>query len=60
MRVKVGNIWHTASKAHPIMVELNSNDRNNIANMAPLATKYALFADDDQSTVDEKRAWMSR
>lgn len=57
MRVKVGNEWYEAKPGQPIMVELLPGDKENIANMHPDATKYALF-DDPEMSADEKRAWM--
>lgn len=56
MRVKVGSEWFEAKDGQPIMVELSEADKTNIANMAPEATKYAVF--DDNQTSDEKLAWM--
>jgi hypothetical protein len=56
MRVKVGNEWFEAKEGQPIMIDLSEADKANIANMAPEATKYAVF--DDNQTSDEKLAWM--
>jgi hypothetical protein len=43
MRVKIGAQWFEAEPGQPIAVELNPSDRDNIANMAPDAKRYAVF-----------------
>lgn len=58
MRVKVGDTWHEASPESPIMVELTEQDRWNIANMAPEATRYACFSCECPKTAHEKYEWM--
>lgn len=58
MKVKVGSDWFEATPEQPIMVLLSEDDKRNIANMAPDATKYALFAEEALMTRDEKLAWM--
>jgi hypothetical protein len=58
MRIKIGNEWHEATAEKPVMVELSEDDKWNIAHMAPEATKYATFTDDDKRSKDEKLAWM--
>ncbi len=57
MRVKIGDTWHSAAPGAPIAVELTSKDRENIAAMDPLATRYAVF---DEPAPDRERmhAWM--
>lgn len=58
MRIKIGSDWFECKRGQPIMVELDVNDKFNISNMHPDATKYALFDDADQMSVPEKREWM--
>lgn len=58
MRVKVGDRWHEVTPDAALCVELTEADRRNIANMAPWATKYAAFADDDPRDRDAKMKWM--
>jgi len=55
MRVKIGNTWHDAED-EPVMVELNDNDKKNISNMHPKATKYAAFP--DEMSEDQIESWM--
>ena len=43
MRVKVKDQWYEATVDCPIMVELTDQDKVNIANMIPAATRYAIF-----------------
>lgn len=57
MRVKVGNVWYEAENEQPIMIELTQKDKENIRNMHPDATKYAIFPD-GKMTTDEKLGWM--
>ena len=59
MRVKIGDVWHEPTGGSPVMIELNESDRRNLANMAPSATRYASFADDETMTADEKIVWMN-
>lgn len=58
MRVKIGAQWHEVDPTSAIMIELTAADRANIANMVPDATKYAVFHDADERSVEQKRAWM--
>lgn len=60
MRVKVGSTWYEASPGQPIAVELTGRDRDNIAAMAPDATRYAVFdkADSEQLSPPQMRAWL--
>jgi hypothetical protein len=56
MRVKVGDTWHDGEK-EPVMVELTAKDKENIANMAPDATKYCSYP--DRLKPEEVEAWMA-
>ena len=59
LRVKVGMKWHEVNRYQPIMIELTEQDKLNIQNMAPEATKYAIFSDDSYFvSVEDKMAWM--
>jgi hypothetical protein len=58
MKVKVGDTWFEPEVGSPVMVVLSDADKLNIANMAPMATKYAEFADTEEMTVEAKLAWM--
>lgn len=58
MRIKIGDTWHEAKAGTPVMVELTEKDKLNIKNMLTSATKYAIFADDEQMTVGQKLEWM--
>lgn len=58
MRVKFGSNWLECGPGAPLMVELSDADRRNIANMAPDATKYAVFDDADATSAEDKLAWM--
>jgi hypothetical protein len=59
MRIKIGNRWHVVTPGTPIMVEFEGNDHKNIMNMAPGATKYAVFPERADTTEDDARAWMN-
>lgn len=59
MRIKVGDTWYEPEKGQPIMVELMPKDRENIKNMAPGFTCYAVFTDDDELTNEQKLEWMN-
>jgi hypothetical protein len=59
MRVKIGNTWYGAKVGQPVMVELEPQDRINIAGMPPDAHYYAVFDDAEPTTKDEKYAWMA-
>lgn len=56
MKVKVGNKIYDG-KEEPVMVILEGNDKQNIENMLPECTKYAMFPDGLMDE-DEMRAWM--
>lgn len=56
MRVKVNNTWYDSSTS-PIMVELSEKDRENIANMPPESSKYAMY-DQDRMSKEDMLAWM--
>ncbi len=58
MRIKVGDKWFEATPDEPIMIELTKADRSNLNNMAPEATKYAVFHDRDKRTKEQKLEWM--
>ncbi|AFH19795.1 hypothetical protein F406_gp020 [Agrobacterium phage 7-7-1] len=60
MRVKVGNEWFSCSGETPIQVELTEKDKQNIANMAPGATLYAVFAEPARTEFErgQQMAWM--
>lgn len=58
MRVKVGDTWYKAEPGQPIMVELKPGDRQNIANMLPEATKYAVFDDSEPLTREQMLKWV--
>lgn len=60
MRFKVGDTWYEALPGQPIMLEMTPKDRENIANMAPEATRYALFDPHDERTVEEMFVWMEK
>lgn len=59
MKIKVGDQWFECAPGQPIMVVLAEQDKKNIANMHPDATRYAIFEDDDGMTVEDKHAWMA-
>lgn len=56
MKVKVGDRWYTADDG-PITVQLTAQDRENIANMAPGADRYARF--EDGYGVERAERWMN-
>lgn len=58
MRVKIGDQWFEPTPGAAIMLEIDAYSRGHIAHMAPDATKYAVFSDDDPRTDAEKREWM--
>ena len=58
MRVKVGNNWYKVELEQPIMVELTKQDKENISNMLPTATKYATFEEGTMLTEQNKIDWM--
>ncbi len=56
MKVKVGNTIFDG-EVEPVMVIMTDKDKENIANMAEGATKYASAPDDFDK--DDFEAWMS-
>ena len=58
MRVKVGNEWFETIPKQPIMVELTQQDKLNIQDMLPSASKYAVFSDEDEMDEGSKLSWM--
>ena len=55
MKVKIGNKVYDPNET-PIMVILTKEDKSNIANMHPTATKYAAFP--DAMSVECIEEWM--
>ena len=55
MKVKVGNKVYDPEE-EPVMVILTEQDKKNIANMLPDATKYAMFP--DKMTEEEVKEFM--
>lgn len=60
MKIKIGDNWYECRPEQPIMVELTETDKRNIANMHPDATRYAIFDDYDNTSTDDKLAWMEK
>lgn len=60
MRVKIGNIWHSAAPGQPIAIELTGEDKANIAAMLPHCTRCAWISDEDarQTPPDVLKAWL--
>ena len=61
MKVKVGNKVYTGED-EPIMVILTEQDKKNIANMFPDATKYCSYPDDEEWKNDDYKKifdWMA-
>ncbi|MCY4583935.1 MAG: hypothetical protein OXE50_14250 [Chloroflexi bacterium] len=65
MRVKVKDQWYEATDECPIMVELTDQDKTNITNMIPTATRYAIFQKvtpdgepSEWADLDRMGAWM--
>ena len=56
MKVKVGDQMFD-SNVEPVMVILSESDKENIENMAPEATRYAVFPD-EWGDADRMRDWM--
>jgi len=55
MRIKINDTWYDPNK-DVIMVELTPEDKSNITNMAPEATKYCAYpAGTDYHAIEE---WM--
>ena len=58
MKIKVGNTIYDSDE-EPVMVILTEQDKKNIANMTPEATKYCGWPDDQDWTPDAILKWMS-
>lgn len=58
MRVKVGDQWFKCEPGQPVMIEVTESDKQNIANMHPEATRYAVFDDGDGWSNERKLTWM--
>ena len=56
MKVKIGEKVYSIDDG-PIMVILTEQDKKNISNMHPDATKYAIVEKDEMSS-DELKEWM--
>ena len=56
MKVKVGDQVFDSENG-PVMVILSDNDKENIGNMSPDCSKYAVFPD-DWGTVGDMYEWM--
>lgn len=60
MKVKIGNIIHDSNK-EPIMIILSKGEREQIANMAPEATKYCSYPDTNKwikNNYEAIKKWM--
>lgn len=57
MRVKVGDTWYD-SEDQPICVEFVGKDKENVANMNPDCTKYAVAPDDFFENSNDFMKWM--
>lgn len=60
MRVKIGDKWFEPTIGQPVMIELTQQDKANIDNMHPDATRYAIFDDDDDRSSERRRATLVR
>ena len=59
MRVKIKDTWYVPDKDTPICIELTNQDKINIKNMLPDATKYAIYDENGELDSEEKaRQWM--
>ena len=56
MKVKIGDTVYD-SKDDPIMIILTEQDKQNIANMLPEATKYCQY-NDEMISIDRIMEWM--
>lgn len=56
MKIKVGNKVYDGEK-EPVMVILTEQDKKNIANMLPEATRYCMYPSDEYS-IDYIDKWM--
>ena len=57
MKVKIGTVVYDA-ETQPIMVILTQQDKKNIVNMAPEATRYCCYLKDDYGE-SEIMEWMT-
>lgn len=55
MKVKVGNTIYDG-EVEPVMVILTEQDKKNIANMAPTATRYCVYP--DKCKAERIERWM--
>lgn len=61
MKIKAGNKTYDGEK-EPVMVILSPGEREQIENMAPEATKYCVYPDDEELTKDDFKKikeWMA-
>lgn len=58
MKVKVGGTFFDSSVT-PVMVVLSQEDKDNISNMSPEASRYASFPDDFGTSFDMVE-WMNK
>jgi hypothetical protein len=56
MRIKIANKWYTIED-RPLMVELTYEDKRNITNMDPEATKYCVWDTDLHASIEIEK-WM--
>lgn len=56
MKVKIGDTVYDSSET-PIMIVLSDGEKEQIKNMHPKATKYAIFPDNIM-TREEMKEWM--
>jgi len=59
MRIRIGDMWFRPKKGYPIAVELDERDKELIRDMGD-ATRYALFAEDETMSTEERMAWMAK
>jgi len=52
-------MWFRPKKGYPIAVELDERDKELIRDMGD-ATRYALFAEDETMSTEERMAWMAK
>lgn len=58
MLVKIGDLIYDSNE-EPIMLILDENDKRNISNMLPEATKYISFPDDEEYSEYRIRKFMN-
>ena len=59
MRVKVGDQWFEAKPGQPIMVEIDSRDRANLATFPPDRDRYVVFAENNRPSEEDILAWVN-